>query len=145
MLEALGTIIASSGFGSVVGGIFGWLNRKEDRKDRESERQYQLSLLQAKANFEQQTSEARAFEQSQITKSAFGDAVKSAVRPIITAALLYQTYVILISLEQLTGGLESLPVDMTVQLYRDIVLNIISLTAMSVSWWFASRPSGINK
>lgn len=141
MFEALATILGSSGFGSVIGGVFGWLNRKEDRKDRESEREFKLSMVQANANASQQTSEALAFEESQKTKSKFGDAVKSAVRPLITGALLWQTYIILTSLEAITGGLDSLPVAMTVDLYRDIVLNIISLTATAVSWWFASRPS----
>jgi len=52
--------------------------------------------------------------------------------------------VILVSLEALTGGLRALSPDLTLDLYRDIVLNVISLTATCVSWWFASRPSKVS-
>lgn len=145
MIAELGTILASSGFGSVIGGVFGWLNRKEDRKDRENERRFKLEMIQAQANFEQQTSEARAFEESQKTLSVVGDALKSIVRPLITGVLLFQMYIILTSLETITGGIESIPVAEALDLYKTIVLNIISLTATSVSWWFASRPSSVAK
>ena len=145
MIEAVGTIIASSGFGSVVGGVFGWLNRKEDRKDRQDERNHERAMVGLQSDADVQTANSRAFEESQKTKSAFGDAIKSAVRPLITAALLYQSYIILVSLEALTGGLRSLSPDLTLALYRDIVLNVISLTATCVSWWFASRPSTVSK
>jgi hypothetical protein len=145
MLAELGTILASSGAGSIIGGVFGYLNRKEDRKDRASEREYNLKMVAAKTESDVVSSEARAFEESQKTMSVFGSAVKSAFRPIITAALLYQMYIILISLESITGGIESLPIDVTIELYRDVVLNIISLTGMSIAWWFGSRPSGLRR
>jgi hypothetical protein len=145
MLAELGTILASSGAGSIIGGVFGFLNRKEDRKDRESEREYNLKMVAAKTESDVVSSEARSFEESQKTTSRFGDAIKSAFRPIITAILLYQMYRILTSMEAITGGLESLPIEITLELYKDVVLNIISLTSTSVSWWFASRPSGVRK
>ena len=145
MIEAIATILGSTSVGSLIGGVFGWLNRKEDRKDKESERRFRIELLQAQANFEQQTSEARAFEESHKSLSKVGDAIKSAVRPLITAILLFQTYIILTSLEAITGGIEALETAQALELYRDIVLSIISLTSMSVAWWFASRPSHIKK
>ena len=139
MLEALGTILASSGAGSIIGGVFGFLNRKEERKLKELEHQFKLESMKLAGDVSVQLSEANAFTESQKTVSKFGGAIKSAVRPIITGILLWQTYVILTSLETITGGIESLPVDVSMQLYRDVVLNIISLTATSVSWWFAAR------
>jgi hypothetical protein len=141
MIEAIAQLLGSSAVGSAIGGVFGWLNRKEERKERESERKFQIEMLQAKANFEQLTSEARAFEESQKSKSGWSDVIKELVRPLITAALMYQVYIVLISLEELTGGMASLPAELSVQLYREIVLNIISLCATAVSWWFAARPS----
>lgn len=143
MIEALMTVMTSSGFGAITGGIFGWLNRKEDRKARQSDQIFELKRMAAQSQADTQTSEARAFEQSQVTKSKLGDAIKSAVRPVITGLLLFMTYQILTSLESITGGIESLPEEEAIRLYRDITLNIISLTAMSVSWWFASRPTAI--
>ena len=141
ILESLVTVLSSSAAGSIIGGIFGFLNRKEERKKQEAENKFKLEMIAASANANQQTSEARAFEESQKTKSSFGDAIKSAVRPIITGVLLWQMYIILMSLEKVTGGIATLPSGEALQLYREIVLNIISLTATSVSWWFASRPA----
>lgn len=145
MIDALMTVMGSSAFGAVTGGLFGWLNRREDRKDRVAERQFQLEMVGRQADAATQAADARAFEESQKTKSAWGDAIKSMVRPLITGILLSQTYVILTSLETITGGIEGLPVDDAVQLYRDVVLNIISLTATAVAWWFASRGSQVNR
>lgn len=145
MLEALMTIMSSSGVGAITGGIFGWLNRREDRKARQADQEHERSMVGLKADAETQQSEARAFETSQKTISKFGDAVKSMIRPLITGALLYMTWGILQELESLTGGISSLPPEQALALYRDITLNIISLTATAVSWWFASRPTAITR
>lgn len=144
-MEALLQIIASSGFGSIVGGLFGWLNRKEDAKMEIQRLSNQRSMVSLQSKAESAKYDSMAFMESQKTLSKFGDAVKSFVRPLITGVLLYMCYRIFISLESLTGGLEALETAELYQLYRDIVLNIISLTATSVSWWFAARPSGAVK
>jgi len=145
MLDALMTIMSSSGVGAITGGIFGWLNRREDRKTRKADQDHERSMigLQSEANVKE--NEADAFVESQKTLSRVGGAIKSAVRPVITGALLYMTYGILVQLETITGGIPMLPATESAKLYRDIVLNIISLTATAVSWWFASRPSSINR
>jgi hypothetical protein len=143
-LDGLMTIMSSSGVGAITGGLFGWLNRREDRKLRRADQEFELNRIQAQSSADTTAIEARAFEVSQVTKSKFGDAIKSAVRPIITGALLYMTYRILIELEKITGGISSLPPAEAAELYRGITLNIISLTATAVSWWFASRPSSVN-
>ena len=145
MLEALMTIMSSSGVGAITGGIFGWLNRREDRKMRQADQDFELKRLSAQSQADVQSSEARAFEESQKTISRVGGAIKSAVRPVITGVLLYMTYGILVQLEDITGGISTLPPVEAAKLYRDIVLNIISLTATAVSWWFASRPSSVNR
>jgi len=145
MLEALMTIMSSSGVGAIVGGMFGWLNRREDRKARQADQEYELKRISSQSNADVTGLEAQAFTESQKTISKFADAVKSAVRPVITGALLYMVWGILQELERLTGGITSLPATEAAALYRDITLNIISLTATAVSWWFASRPTSINR
>jgi hypothetical protein len=119
--------------------VFGLLGRKEERRQKEADYKFKLESMRLGGDIAIETADAEAFKESQKTLSKFGDAVKSAVRPLITGVLLWQTYVILTSLEVITGGIESLPADITVDLYRDIVLNIISLTATAVNWWFAAR------
>ena len=141
MIEVITTILSSSAIGSVIGGAFGWLNRKEDRIERQSEREFKIRMM----DYKERELDAQAFFESQKTKSSFGDALKSLVRPLITAAVMFQVYLIMINLETVTGGVAALPAELTLQLYRDIVLNVVSLGATIVSWWFASRGSYINK
>ena len=145
MIEALMTIMSSSGLGAITGGFFGWLGRREDRKCRAADQSFELERIirNSEANVEQ--IEAEAFTESQKTKSGFSDSVKSLVRPVITGFLLFMTYNILLELETITGGIQSLPDEQAAKIYRDITLNIISLTATAVSWWFASRPSSITR
>lgn len=143
MFDALATVLASSGAGSIIGGIFGLLGRKEERKAREIDHKFKLESMRLGGDIALETVDAESFKESQKTVSKVGGAIKSAVRPIITGVLLWQVYIILTSLESITGGLESLPADIAIELYRDIVLNIISLTATAVNWWFASR--GVSK
>ena len=145
MLEVLMSVMGSSGVGALTGAVFGFLNRREDRKSRESDQKFELQRLTKASEMEVVSSEARAFEESQKVISPVGEAIKSAIRPVITGFLLFMTYGILADLEATVGGVETLPVEEATKLYRDITLSIISLTAMSVSWWFASRPSSIGK
>jgi hypothetical protein len=145
MIAELSTILASSGAGSIIGGVFSWLNRKEEAKERANEREFKIAMVGANASAEEMVAEARAFEESQKTVSSVGGAIKSAIRPLITGVLMYQTYVILTGLESIVGGIETLDDGEALQLYRDIVLNIISLTATSVSWWFGARPTNRGK
>jgi len=139
MIETLTTILASSGVGSIIGGVFGLLGRKEERKAKEADNEFKLESMRLGGDIALETVDAESFLESQKTLSKIGGAIKSAVRPIITGFLMYYVYVILTGLEAITGGLESLPDQMVIDLYRDIVLNIICLTSTAVNWWFASR------
>lgn len=111
---------------------------------RAKDQKFELRRLESQSKADTQTSEARAFEQSQISVSAVGDAIKSAFRPLITGVLLYMMLRLILDLEKITGGISSFPVATLASMYNDIIMNVITLTAICVSWWFASRPSGIS-
>lgn len=145
MIESLVAVLSSSGMGAITGGFFGWLNRREDRKTRRSDQEFELSRITAQSSADTQAADARAFEESQKTMSAVGGAIKSAVRPVITGCLLYMVYVIMIQLESITGGLSSFSPEESASIYREIVLSIVNLAAVAVSWWFASRPANRSK
>ena len=85
--------------------------------------------------------EAKAFQVSQKVSSKFAGNLKALVRPIILGVLMYQTYIILSSLETLTGGLTAFAPADVLGLYRIVVLSITGLTATAVGWYFASRTS----
>lgn len=142
--EAL-QIFTSAAGGSIIGGLFGWLNKREDAKVRKQDQDHDFRMVGAKSHAGELLANAQAYVESQKTVSKVGGAIKSAFRPILTSVLMYMVYKILINLEIVTGGVQSLPVEMQVELYREIILNIISLTSTAVNWWFASRPTGVNK
>lgn len=152
-------ILGSAGFGSLLGGIFGYLSKREERETMQMKFNHEVNILEAKTkatievakmNVEEvkvagmllvDKLEAEAFVVSQKVTSKFSEALKSLIRPLILGVLMYQTYLILNSLEELTGGLESLPTEDVVNLYKIVVLSVTGLTATAVGWYFAARSS----
>ena len=143
MIEGLLAVMTSSSFGAITGGLFGWLNRREDRKARAKDQDYELQRISSQNKADVSSSEARGFEASQVTTGSVSSAIKSAMRPVITGFLMYMMYGIYVQLEHLTGGIANFPAEESAEIYRTVVLNIICLTSTAVSWWFASRPTGI--
>ena len=153
-------------FGALSGLVGGWLAKRELRKTMEvsnaheqvmanidlkrDELQYQqtlgimdkkVELAQAEGQIQDDIRSADAFVESMKggRLSAFGEGVKSAVRPIITGVLLYVTWEIYNETSILIGGLDGLEVAKLQELFIYIVQAIIFLTITAVSWWFASR------
>lgn len=155
LLEVLG----SAGFGSIVGGVFGYLTKREERANMQLRLDHELSLIDARTSATIELSrmkveeakiagtllveqiEARAFENSQKPSSKISETIKSCIRPAILAVLLFQTYFIVDSLEKFTGGIEALAPDEILNLYRIVILSITGLTATAVGWYFAARTS----
>ena len=162
-------LFTSGGFGAITGLIGGWLAKREQRKLIEltndhdyrmaevdlkrDELQYDHALATIDKNIEQSEAEgviatdvraADAFVESvsnatKTTGSRIGDALKSAVRPILTAFLLYISWTIYSNLDELVGGLKALDEEVIEQLFVYVVHSILFLTITAVSWWFASR------
>jgi hypothetical protein len=151
-------IFASAGFGALLGGLFGWLNKREERATLNDKQSHQVAMLNAKTNAQLQLAdkaveaskvkgellvdkeEAKAFTASQKTTS-FGEAIKSLFRPLITCALLYVSYELVMKIDLLVGGLDSLPVKDLLALYKIVILQIFGLTGICVGWWFSTRTS----
>lgn len=152
-------ILGSAGFGSVVGGIFGYLSKREERENMKMKLDHELNMIQARTDATIEVArmgieeakvagsllvekiEAKAFEASQKSTNKFSDGLKSLIRPIILGILMYQTYMILDSLETLTGGLTAFKPEEVLGLYRIVVLSVTGLTATAVGWYFAARSS----
>ena len=164
-------LFASSGLGSIVGAVGAYFTRKAelakikeqnefqlktrqlDIQEASSERNHELQLAdkqmqraKVEGDVAEQFVEAEAFKESVAQAGKkwgiwFVDAVKGLMRPTITVYLLVNTTIITMSVASLTGGLESLPSEELVDLYRTIILQVVGLTALAVSWWFGSRPA----
>ncbi len=152
-------ILGSAGFGTLLGGVFGWLGKKEENAIFEKKMQHEVDMIKARTSASVEIAkmgieeaknagmlavekvEASAFEKSQQSTSKWADLIKSLIRPIILALLMYQTYMIIQSLEAITGGLKMFDKDEVLGLYRIIVLSVTGLTATAVGWYFAARSS----
>jgi len=143
MIDAIMAVLGSSTVGGIVGGVMGIFQRREDRKYQEQQNEFEIRRIKHESIAGVATSEARAFEHSQKPDPSIGGIIKSAVRPILTGILYYEVYVLIIAIESLTGGLSSIDSGELLDLYRTIVLSVLSLCSMATSWWFASRPSGL--
>ena len=143
MIEAIMTILGSSTVGGIVGGVLGIFQRREDRKYQDQQNAFELKRIKHESVAGVATSEARSFEESQRPDPSIGGIIKSAVRPILTGILYYEVYVLIVAIEKLTGGLENVNQSELMELYKIIILSILSLASMATSWWFASRPSGL--
>lgn len=152
-------ILGSAGFGTAIGALFGWLNKREERENMKLQYDHQVNLIKANTDaavslaaikideIKAQTTklmeewDARAFERSQQSSGAFSEAMKAIVRPAILALLMYQTYLILSSLDAMVGGIAGLPAEDVVSLFRTAVLSILSLTSTAVGWYYGTRTS----
>lgn len=152
-------VLGSAGLGTIVGGVFGWLGKREERANMKMKFDHDVNMLNAKTDAAIEIAkigieeaknagrllvekiEASAFETSQKSTGKFSDTVKSMIRPIILGLLMYQTYMIIQSLETLTGGLTAFKPEEILGLYRIVVLSVTGLTATAVGWYFAARSS----
>lgn len=152
-------ILSSAGFGTAIGALFGWLNKREERENMKLQFQHKIDLIKSKTDASVQLAnisiqetkaktqqlmeewDARAFARSQESSSKFADGMKAIVRPAVLALLMYQTYLILSTLDQMVGGIAGLPAKDVVDLFRTAVLSILSLTSTAVGWYYGSRTS----
>jgi len=104
-----------------------------------TEGQIEADLIETKGDIEVDKSAADAFALSQVSKIPAMEYVKAAVRPTITAILLYYAWDIYATLTELTGGLDKIDKAILVDLYVYVIHAIIYLAVTAVMWWFASR------
>ena len=152
-------ILGSASFGSLLGGVFGLFSKSQERKLLESKNSHELNMVKARTDAAIETAklnmqeaelagslaveklDAQAFVESQKSNNKVSEIIKSLIRPIILGLLMFQTYLILDSLQGITGGLTNLPAESVMDLYRTIVYSIVGLTSTAVGWYFSTRSS----
>ena len=170
MLESIGEIFASSGLGAIVGAVGSWLGKREERKARQDEYAHESKMRDLDMQETQMTQAhemaiadkeiQRAETEGQIdldkieasgwkesitqgfkqTGVKWVDGIRGLMRPLITVYLLAIASVVTYQLSRLVGGLEALPMDEVLDMYRHVISQLIFLTATAVTWWFGSRP-----
>lgn len=155
--------LGSSAFGTILGSLFGWLNRREENKDKQNLRLHEQTMQ--KMQFDQQVTlaekkiqevaevgkqtvlqeEAKAFTESQKVVNGFSEILKSWARLIFTTVLLYQCIKISNDISRLVGGLESLPMDYLTEEYKFVIGEFFCLCGTALGWFFAARGMASSK
>lgn len=175
ILETLGVVFGSTGFGTVVGLLGSAVTRWFEKKQREQEFKERLELRKldieemrleqshelAVADKQMQRAEVEstiAINKGELTafsKSIGIGAIKSGVawvdgfnslmRPIITLFFLGVSTWFAYEVHRLLGGLEALHPEKLFELYLKIIGTILFLTSTCVTWWFGARPTKVKE
>lgn len=157
------SFLGSSAFGTMLGSLFGWLNRREENKDKQNLRLHEQTMK--KLEYDQQVTlaekkiqevteagkqavaleEGKAFTESQKVVNGFSEILKSWARLIFTAVLLYQCIRISTDVSRLVGGLEKLPMDYLTDEYKFIIGEFFCLCGTALGWFFAARGIASSK
>ncbi|MDG1293456.1 MAG: hypothetical protein P8O99_05045 [Pseudomonadales bacterium] len=170
-MEALLSILTSTGAGGIIGVVGSWLTKREERKniqlqferdvklaeirkdEAKIEADHELALAdkqieraQVEGSVAIDQAEVEAFteglkEQSKTYGIKAVDGIRGLMRPIITVYLLIIATLLTLKINQLVGGLDSLELSELKGIYDNVINQMLFLTATAVTWWFGSRPS----
>lgn len=170
MLDIILGIFGSGGFGSLVGIIGGYFNRKldlegkkidlEDHKlqrsheleKQEADRKYmeseyaqkiQVSSIEAEAAVEVAGYGAMAESYkfaAPTSQDGWVDKFSKAVRPVITLCFLLGSTIIFWELQQKINTLEIVTAIELGSLYKMVIEWILFQAGVCIGWWFAMRP-----
>jgi hypothetical protein len=170
-MEALLSILTSTGAGGIIGVVGSWLTKREERKniqlqferdvklaeirkdEAKIEADHELALAdkqieraQVEGSVAIDQAEVEAFseglkEQSKTYGIKAVDGIRGLMRPVITVYLLVIATLLTLKINQLVGGLDSLEMSELKGIYDNVINQMLFLTATAVTWWFGSRPS----
>ena len=159
MFELIATVISGGAtgiLGSIVGGVFKWLDRREERREaadrrvheiklqemqiqvRAAETESELAIIQAESSRDQLMA-SYAHDSAVGPAKPWVAAVLRLVRPTLTFVLIGLTAAIYFTLE---GG-EA--VVQGVELKAYIINTIVYTTSAAVLWWFGDRAMQLKK
>jgi hypothetical protein len=165
-MTALLSVLTSGAFGSALGSLFQWLNRKTELAAKKMEYEHEEKMAdlknqqalaladkakeQVREAGEQTVAkvEADAFVESQkstSTTTPLSDMLKSWMRASITAYLLILGTYLAWNIGRLVGGLESLDTAILIPIYTDIIAQVFFLVNLTVSWFFGARGTASSK
>lgn len=165
------SLLASSGFGTIIGIAGSWLQKREDRKILELSHKHEIEIASLKQKADQSKFDCnikladKGIERSKIegeikenldfsqgfvasmktmdtiSGSKVVDGIRSLMRPILSVYLLTIATILTLSVGKLVGGMKSIPETVLLDLYKSVIFEIIFMTSVAVTWWFGSRPS----
>ncbi len=166
MIETLLALLTGGASGGILGIAGAYLTKREERqiaqltfthedkmgelrlKEVAGEREHALALKDKEILLVEKEGELKGWASTLVddaSKSALGMMVKSAIRPIITLYLLAITSYLTANIWTIVNGLEGLPKEEVLDMFRNIIAQILFLTNTCVTWWFGARASSSPK
>lgn len=156
ILDGIGTIF-TGGLGGIIGSVGSFFVKKSEHSHEIKMREMDLKEMQMESSLEIQKIEtesqiateiaaSKSFSISQklgnlITGIKWVDAVRGLMRPLITSSLLTVSFILTLNISRIIGGLEAIPINELMDIYKNIINQVFFLTNLCVSWWFGSRPT----
>jgi hypothetical protein len=166
MITTILTLFSSGAFGSLVGLIGGYFNRKLDIQAKKLEYEHDLNkmdkdLLYMKAEYEERTKIAtietegktevagynamsESYAYAPITGDSWTDRFSKLIRPMITAAFFFFSVYIFYQVSKYVT-VESFSQEGLVKLYTTCIEWVLFQAGVSIGWWFAMRPGKVSK
>jgi len=165
MLTAILGIFTSSGLGALIGMLGSWLTKREEAKtlamkyeyelkmsdlrikEREMESKLQIQKVEAEGAIQKDIVDSQAFieslkEQSKVYGIKWLDALRGAIRPLLTVYILGVATYLTVEISRLVGGIQGgIPTSDLVVIYNKIITEIFFLATTAFTWWYGSRPS----
>ncbi len=146
------TFLMSPVFGSVIGNVASYFNKKEERHMQEAKWQHEHKMtqltaqnkreeLQLEGDLADKKLEGEAFVEGVKDKGGWMENTRAIIRPILTVYLVMLATWITYQLHTLVGGLDNIPMDQVFTMYWEIISAIVFLTVTCVTYWFNQRPS----
>jgi hypothetical protein len=122
--------------------------REAENEFKRTQLQHELEVkkIETEAEIAAEIQAGQAFKQSlkgQLLSSGnwLVDSIRGLMRPVITSYMLIIMSYIAYNISVMAGGFDALPLGVILDLYQDIINQIMFLTVTCVTWWFGSRPS----
>lgn len=162
MIETVLALLTGGASGGILGIAGAYLTKREERqiaqlkftheekmgelrlKEVAGEREHALALKDKEIQLVEKEGEIKGWASTLVdesSKSTLGMMVKAAIRPTITLYLLAVTSYLTINIWTIVNGLEGLPEDEVLDIFRNIIAQILFLTNTCVTWWFGARAS----
>jgi hypothetical protein len=164
MIEILSALLSNGVLGSGIGVLGSYLTRRQEISTLKLQNEHDLKLTTLNLQHElsiadknlkqtftegqiaQEIKETDAFiESMQVNKRSFGgiaDMIIGFTRPVLTMLVIILVAYIFYNVNLLVNGLQSLSQKDLLDLYRQMILDIVFLANVAVGWWFGSRPTG---
>lgn len=163
MITSILTLFSSSAFGSIIGLVGGYFNRKLDLQAKRLDHEHDLKKMEKdlefmEAEYEQRTRiadiEATAavevtgynamtssYDYAKPDGNSWVDSFSKVIRPFITLAFFFLTGYIFYTLN-MKISISVLSIDIMEKVYLTVIEWILFQAGISIGWWFANRQSG---